>query len=240
MVTTRLQPEGFAEAWQHASDVPGWLTLGQAEQLFEDALQVPTGGCILEIGSHQGRSTVVLASAARFAGAHVVAVDPFVEGRMFGGRATRDQFEANLASAGLRDLVRLVPEYSTRVRPRWNGQVSFLYIDGKHDLWTVSDDLRWMDFLERGSPLELHDCFSSIGVTLAVLLRVVPSRRLTYTGRVGSLARFVADPPTLRDRVRILGELPWWVRNVVVKILLRLRLYPLARLMGHHGSYDPY
>ena len=44
-----------------------------------------------------------------------------------------------------------------------------------------------------------------------------------------------------KDRARILAELPWWIRNVAVKVLLRLRLRPAARvLFGHRGPYDPY
>ena len=45
---------------------------------------------------------------------------------------------------------------------------------------------------------------------------------------------------TRADRLRMLAELPWWLRNVGIKVLLRLRLYPLARLVGHHDRADPY
>ena len=41
-------------------------------------------------------------------------------------------------------------------------------------------------------------------------------------------------------RLRILAELPWWIRNVFLKVLLRLRLRPVARLFGHYSPYDPY
>ena len=59
--------------------------------------------------------------------------------------------------------------------------------------------------------------------------------------RAGSLALFRVGRPTLRDRLRILAELPWWVRNVAIKVLLRLRLRWLAaRVFGHEGPYDPY
>jgi hypothetical protein len=34
--------------------------------------------------------------------------------------------------------------------------------------------------------------------------------------------------------------MPWWLRNVFVKVLLRLRLRPVARLFGHDSPYDPY
>jgi hypothetical protein len=72
---------------------------------------------------------------------------------------------------------------------------------------------------------------------------VLPSRRLRYLDRIGSLARFevaAASPVSRADRLRILAELPWWLRNVGIKVLLRLRLYPLARLAGHSDRADPY
>ena len=41
--------------------------------------------------------------------------------------------------------------------------------------------------------------------------------------------------------MRILAEMPWWIRNVMVKVLLRLRLRWLAgKVFGHHSPYDPY
>jgi hypothetical protein len=40
--------------------------------------------------------------------------------------------------------------------------------------------------------------------------------------------------------VRLLRQLPWFLRNVALKILLRLRLRPVARLCGHDSPYDPY
>ena len=47
----------------------------------------------------------------------MVAIDPFVDGRLFGGATTRDKFEGNIAAAGLTDAVELLAEYSTRARP---------------------------------------------------------------------------------------------------------------------------
>ena len=87
----------------------------------------------------------------------------------------------------------------------------------------------------------MHDCYSSIGVTLGVLAHVLPSRRIRYERRAGSMALFRVGRPTVQDRVRILREVPWWLRNVAVKVLLRLKLGAVAsRLFGHEGPYDPY
>ena len=58
--------------------------------------------------------------------------------------------------------------------------MDLLYIDGKHDYWTFTDDLRWAAFLPEGGRVLVHDAFSSIGVTLGVLARVLPSSSLRY------------------------------------------------------------
>ena len=115
-----------------------------------------------------------------------------------------------------------------------------MYVDGKHDYWTCSDDLRWARHLVDGGTLLVHDSFSSVGVTLALLVHLLASRTLAYGGRDGSLARFVKRRPPLGDRARMAAQLPWWLRNVLVKVLLRLRLRPVARLLGHESEYDPY
>jgi hypothetical protein len=229
----------FDDLWARAGSIKGWLTSAQARRLWDEARGLPEGAVALEIGSHQGRSTVMLAAALQGHG-RVVAVDPFVEGRLFGGQPTRSAFEANLATYGLTETVRLVAEYSTKLRPRWDEPLDLLYVDGKHDYWTCSDDLRWAEHLRDGGTVLVHDAFSSVGVTLALLVHVLPSRRLAYVGRDGSLGRLHKRRPSARDRWRIVRQLPWWLRNLVVKVLLRLGLRPLARLLGHHGADDPY
>jgi Methyltransferase domain len=231
----------FTKVWEFASEVSGWLTEAQAELLWDTAGQLPPTPLVVEIGSHQGRSTIMLAAAVGGRSGQVVAVDPFVDGRLFGGSRTRTIFEQNLASTGLTKTVELLPEYSTRALPGWTRKIDCLYIDGKHDYWTLSDDLRWTHHMPTGSPVLIHDCYSSIGVTLGILVHVLPSRRLTYERRVGSLALFRVAQPTTADRLRIVAELPWWLRNVAIKLLLRLRLRSVAaRLFGHRSPYDPY
>ena len=183
---------------------------------------------------------MVLAHVLRERGGTVVAIDPFIDGAVFGGSTTRHHFERHVEMASVGDTVELVCEYSTRARKSWTRPFHLLYIDGKHDYWTLSDDLKWRVHLPEGSPVLVHDCFSSIGVTLGILRHVLPAGDLRYERRVGSLALFRVGRPTMRDRLRILAELPWWGRNVVLKVLLRLGLRPLARMLGHDSPYDPY
>jgi predicted O-methyltransferase YrrM len=229
---------GFEAAWALADTIPGWLTRDQARVLWDAASRLGPGDRIVEIGSHQGRSTVVLGAAARAVGARVTAIDPFV--KFFGGAAMRTRFEKNVAHAGLADVVDLVCGYSTRLRPGWSEPLQLLYIDGKHDYWTFTDDLRWSAHLPPGGSILVHDCFSSVGVTTGVLARVLAGSRYRYLGRVGSLATFRARPPTGQDRLRVARELPWFARNVAVKALLYLRLRRLTPLLGHCAPHAPY
>ncbi len=226
--------------WSQADAVPGWLKIGQARLLWDEALALPPGATVLEIGSHQGRSTVVLGSVLRARGGHLIAVDPFVEGRLFGGLSTREKFERNIAAAQLDDVVELVPDYSTTLEPGWERSFDLLYIDGKHDFWTVRSDLRWRRHLPDNGAIVIHDCFSSIGVTLAVLRHVLFAGDIAYERRSDSQALFRRRRPGVRDRLRIVAAMPWWIRNVMLKVLLRLRLRPVARLLGHDSPYDPY
>ncbi len=225
---------GFADAYARAHDVPGWLTESQAQVLYDVAQR---SSRVLEIGSHHGRSTIVLAAA----GAHVVAVDPFPSNWRYGASDTEQRFRHNLELAGVSDRVDLRVAPSTSVRESWSDPLDAVYIDGKHDYWSVSDDLRWSDHLAPGGVLLVHDAFSSLGVTVALLRRLLSRRPgLVYTGRVGSLATLVPAAPTFADRLKVLRELPWFARNLVVKVLLRLRLGQLASALGHADTADPY
>lgn len=231
----------FIEAWSRCISVPGWLTREQAAELWSAARDIARGATIVEIGSHQGRSTIALGTAAARNGATVVAIDPFLEGRLFGGQSTRTLFEQNVAQAGLRDVVQLVADYSDRVLAYWSGRVDLLYIDGKHDYWSCTRDIGWVSRMPTGASVFVHDAFSSVGVTSSLLretFRVRP--RLRYRHRTGSLAAFAVGRPTLRERLAVLPQLPWFARNLLIKIMLRLRLRSLARAAGHDSPYDPY
>lgn len=232
--------ERFDRVWGVADRIPGWLTRDQARLLYDEAQALPRGAKMLEIGSHQGRSTVVLGKVADAVDGEVIAIDPFVEGRLFGGAPTKTKFLGHLEEAEVGHVVRHVEDYSTKARVSWDERFDYLYIDGKHDYWTFTDDLRWSVFLPPGAPVLVHDAYSSIGVTLGILAHVLFSRRLTYVRREGSMALFRTTPPRLSDRLRIVREMPWWLRNVGIKVLLRLRLRPVARLVGHDSPYDPY
>jgi SAM-dependent methyltransferase len=214
------------------ADVEGWLTEAQAQRLDRCARAVPPGGRIVEIGSFRGRSTIVLARAAP-AGAEVVAIDPHLGSDRgpqeiaaqpeLGEQDTR-LFRLNLERHGVRERVRHVRMLSSQAP--LPDAIDLLYVDGAHRFGPARDDLlRWGARVRDGGTMLVHDSFSSIGVTLALLRTVAPSRRWRYAGRAGSLAEFVADGAGgPRSALRELAQLPWFAYNVLLKALTVLRI----------------
>lgn len=248
---------GLGAALAAVDGVEGWLTDAQAARLHARARLVPPGDTIVEIGSFRGRSAIVLALAAG-PGAHVVCIDPHA-GSDRGpqeyaadadlGRADTAAFRANLERAGVADRVRHVRAFSdaAEAHAAVGDGVALLYVDGAHRYGPARGDLRdWGARVAPGGRMLVHDAFSSVGVTLAILRTLAAAPGWRYLGRDGSLAEWerlpAPAPPGARVRGlgRQLAQLPWFARNVVVKALLLARLRPLARLLGHGPADGPW
>jgi hypothetical protein len=114
-------------------------------------------GCIVEIGSYRGMSTIALAKGARVP---VYAIEPHehfqgVLGGMF-GPADRRAFFENLLRAGVVEQVRLVNLSSEIVAPGWQLPVGLLWIDGDHRYEAVRRDFEcWEPYLS--GKVAFHD-----------------------------------------------------------------------------------
>jgi SAM-dependent methyltransferase len=240
----------FESALAAAEGVEGWLTEDQARRLFERARE---GGRIVEIGSFRGRSAIVMAQAAGDRG-ELVAIDPHagsdrgpqeIAADADRGDADFDAFHANLERAGVDGRVRHVRRFSADALGEVTGPLDLLYVDGAHRYGPARDDLaRWGVRVRPGGHLLVHDSFSSVGVTLAILRLLLVGGEFRYVGRSGSLAEYrrehLGTRGRLRNAARQLAELPWFARNLVVKLAIVLRLRPLARLLGHRSGPWPY
>jgi predicted O-methyltransferase YrrM len=218
--------------------VDGWLSTDQAARLYAAASGARSGQQIVEIGSFRGRSTVVLAGAAPD-DVDVVAIDPHagndrgpqeISGFETQAADDHDVFNANLAAAGVADRVRHVREFSDRAHEAVTGPIAVLFIDGAHRYAPARSDVRtWGGRVEPGGTLLIHDSFSSLGVTLAIARELMFGDRFRYVGRSRSLAQYRADLDTgWRARVvnslRQIAQLPWFAKNLVLKVLLSLHL----------------
>jgi predicted O-methyltransferase YrrM len=234
----------FGEAWAAVADLDGWLSEGQARALF-DAARAVESGSIVEIGSHRGRSTIVLALAAPV-GVPIVAVDPFDDPRWGGGEGSLAIFHENLLRAGVDDRVRVVRGTSEVAARDWDGgDVALVYIDGAHDRQSVVIDIEgWTRWLGENGLLFLHDAFSSTGVTAALLQRLLGRRRFEYLGAERSLAMFRKCAPSRRAAVvsslRLVARLPYFGRNLAIKVAMRRNWRRVSLVLGHAEDGFPY
>ena len=142
------------------SDIPGWLSPQEGRLLYDLARGAPDHGCIVEIGSWQGRSTIWLAAGSRGGrGARVVAVDPHRGSRLHAeGEDTELALRTNLESAGVSDQVDVLVATSREAAAGWTRPISLLWIDGDHAYESVKEDfLLWEEHLLDGGIVALHD-----------------------------------------------------------------------------------
>ena len=243
----------FESTLELISDVEGWLTDAQARRLWDAAGRVPAGGRIVELGSFRGRSAIVLARSST-PEVEVIAVDPHGGGDRGPqeitpdaelGSADNQAFNANLERAGVKERVRHVRAMSSDAHGDVEGPLEMLYVDGAHRYAPAREDIdRWGARVVPGGSMLIHDSFNAIGVMLAQLRLLFLSPHWRYVGRSGSLAEYrrehLGAGAIASNALRQAAGIPYFVRNMTIKVLITAHLRPLARLLGHDGSHWPY
>ena len=234
--------------------VEGWLSTDQAARLYAVAAATSAGQQIVEIGSFRGRSTIVLAGAAPD-GVAVVAIDPHagndrgprqISGFVDEAADDHDAFNENLAAAGVAHQVQHVREFSHWAHDEVTGTIAVLYIDGAHRYAPAQSDIcNWGARVDAGGTMMIHDSFSSVGVTLAIARELILGRRFRYIGRTRSLAEYRADLGEDRrsrttNALRQIAQLPWFIKNLALKVMLRLRLGGLIKRLTGRVPEWPY
>lgn len=251
---SQLESGSFEAVLASVAGVEGWMSPDQARRLYDAAARTGAGQRIVEIGSFRGRSTIVLASAAP-AGVSVVAIDPHagndrgpqeIEGFADEAAGDHEVFNTNLAAAGVAERVTHLRMFSDAAHGGVDGSIEVLYIDGAHRYAPARTDIReWGARVSDGGTMLIHDSFSSVGVTLAIVRELVPGKRWRYVGRARSLTEYRADlEPTLSARLsnagRQLAQVPWFVKNLLVKVMISAKLGPLMKRVTGRDPEWPY
>ena len=154
------------------TEIPGWLTEGEALRLFDLARAIRRPGAVaVEVGSWLGRSSVVIAKGlAGSRGARLYCVDPWNgDGEdyarpEYSAIAQRqelplhEQFKANMRAFDVEDTVRPLRGYSADVGSAFTGVVDLLFIDANHEYESVREDFEiWSPQLAPDGVIAFHD-----------------------------------------------------------------------------------
>ncbi|MEV7547202.1 class I SAM-dependent methyltransferase [Streptomyces sp. NPDC089915] len=155
----------------------GFMPVGEGLALHAAASGAAALGLpLLEVGTYCGRSTILLADAAREAGVAAITVDhhrgseeqqpgweyhdPTVVDPEIGLMDTLPTFRRTLHRAGLEEHVIAIVGRSPQVAATWGGKLGFVFIDGGHtDEHAAGDYEGWAPHLAVGGTLVIHDVF---------------------------------------------------------------------------------
>ncbi|MEQ8790222.1 MAG: class I SAM-dependent methyltransferase [Pirellulaceae bacterium] len=236
--------------------VDGWLTEREIAFLTLLAACPTCDGDILEIGAYRGKSTIVLAKAAKLAGgARLVTVDPLPDdGPMGRGRNSRQsaraQLDANLKRAGVADCVEVHQCYSQDFAPKWQGRLRLLWLDGAENYDVVRGDIQsFSPSLGDGGIIAMHDVLNASGERIRGFMEhVLKSPHFGCAGVCGSIgwAQYRSDPiHTIVHRksknrlYRLLAPLVRYHGGSRVPRGLPRLFYKLLRARVPHRAVDP-
>ncbi|MFE3329362.1 class I SAM-dependent methyltransferase [Streptomyces sp. NPDC059176] len=173
MAAAAPKPETLA-AFEAAK---GFMPVREGLALYGAAVEAGALGLpLLEVGTYCGRSTVLLADAAREAGTVAVTVDhhrgseeqqpgwdyhdPEVVDPEVGRMDTLPTFRRTLHKAGLEDHVIAIVGRSPQVAKVWGREVGLVFVDGGHtDEHATHDYEGWAPHVAEGGLLVIHDVF---------------------------------------------------------------------------------
>ncbi|MFI6283343.1 class I SAM-dependent methyltransferase [Streptomyces sp. NPDC051018] len=187
----------------------GFMPLREGLALYAAAAGAGALGLpLLEVGTYCGRSTILLADAARAAGTTAVTVDhhrgseeqqpgweyhdPSLVDPEVGRMDTLPDFRRTLHRAGLEDHVIAVVGRSPQVARVWGTPLGLVFIDGGHtDEHAGGDYEGWAPHLADGGLLVIHDVFPDPAdggrAPYRVYLRALASGAFTEVSATDSL-----------------------------------------------------
>ncbi|MET9050268.1 class I SAM-dependent methyltransferase [Streptomyces bacillaris] len=170
-------PSPSPEALAAFEAAKGFMPVHEGLALYAAATEAGALGLpLLEVGTYCGRSTVLLADAARSAGVSALTVDhhrgseeqqpgweyhdPTVVDPEVGLMDTLPTFRRNLHRAGLEEHVVALVGRSPQVAAVWAGPLGLVFIDGGHtDEHANGDYEGWAPHVAEGGLLVIHDVF---------------------------------------------------------------------------------
>jgi MMP 1-O-methyltransferase len=154
--------------------IQGWLTDAEAAELFHLAkyLTPANAPVVVELGSWQGKSSVVLAGGLfGKRDANLYCIDPFgrdesaeYQEKYYDPLLAQESqdveqiFATNMRKSGVDQIVSAMKGYSFEFAGSWSAPIDLLFIDANHEYEAVARDFQmWMPHVKRGGIVAFHD-----------------------------------------------------------------------------------
>ena len=163
----------FEEVWKKACLIVSAVSLAEGRCLFLVANSLEKGKVFVEIGSHMGRSSVILGMVAKENECDLTCIDPFISPNTSGGDS-KSVFLKNMELSGAKYT--LMDMKSDDVAKIYNKKIDLLFIDGNHlyddpEWGGVRNDCKfWIPKVRKGGYVLFHDYVGDtwVGVKKAV------------------------------------------------------------------------
>lgn len=145
--------------------INNFMSVLQAQFLFETACNLPDYSTILEIGAYHGLSTCALGYGCKGTHKHVFTIDTF-HGNPYwtddqDGESYLDTFQNNVKAQGLTAYITPIVGYAEDYYDEWNKPLQMLFIDGDHRRMFLDLDA-FYPFLQDDGILVMHDVEASM------------------------------------------------------------------------------
>ena len=260
MTTHPPVPRGLAEHLEEmvrlGGEIAGHLTEREIRFLALLGAMPACAGEVLEIGSYKGKSTVILARSAAFAGQRrIVAVDPLdlpaeTDPTEVPAGELAGIFRDNIRAHGVEANVEFHAMRSEQLARNWDRPLRLLWIDGDHTWQGARADVEaFARHLAPGGIIAFHDVLHRYEGPVRALSELVLSSPLYgAAGVVGSIgwAQFLGSPeraqPFAASRERLRGRLaalvPFAARGTPRSLADKLA-YKLRRSLVPHDELEP-
>ncbi|MFH1230024.1 MAG: class I SAM-dependent methyltransferase [Planctomycetota bacterium] len=179
----------------HWTEIPGWINENEGDALFKYASEIPEAGCIVEIGSWMGKSTIALAlglkTKLKYNENLIFAVDPHRDTsthNKFNVSDTFEEFNKNISKFKVADIVQPIKSTSEEFAKGWTARISLLFVDGEHTYESVKQDLGlWLPFLIKNGIVMCHDYDGGTPGVVKAVQEMMPGSKYVWLPRVGSL-----------------------------------------------------
>lgn len=175
-----------------AATVEGWLSKEEAAALKQLARNVRVHGCIVEIGTYRGRSSIAMAEVIDpNSGVRVFAIDPHdpfvgVNGGQYGPVDQQELYRA-IADRQLGSIIAVICLSSKAASSGWDrGPIDILWLDGDHSYKGLKNDLAcWLPHMGSDGIVAFHD--TNLPDVQAVIGELRDSYSVIDSGQSGTL-----------------------------------------------------